>query len=180
MGKPSQKQLDWAVQLAREAGIEVPQEVRQREDSCMEFVREWSAEEEPTQKMVDHAKKLAKDFGVQISQEALTNKHVCGCWISKLRGLKPPSSKAVALAQQLAVSKGMPHVPGEVLEDRKACADFLNAHEADVDHMGPTPKQIKYAQALSTETGVPVPEEALESRRAMSSYIDEQISKRNF
>jgi hypothetical protein len=66
-------------------------------------------------------------------------------------------------------------LPDDVMSDFEKCMEFIDANKAILDI--PSEKQLKFAESLAQQNGVPVPDELKHDRRGLSAWIDAQKQK---
>lgn len=101
--KPSEKQLNFAKTIAKNLGIEVPEEAINDIGECSKFIEEnKDSASKPTENQVKFAKKLAEDNGVEIG-DALSSYESCKDFIDKTLKSHPrkPSEKQISFAESL-------------------------------------------------------------------------------
>ncbi len=92
---PSQKQVDFARQLAEEIGEEIPEEVLSDRRKLSRWI---DAHKPPTQKQIEFARSVAKQLGEELPEEVLKNQKKLQKWLDDNL---PPTPKQVQLLDKL-------------------------------------------------------------------------------
>ena len=80
---PSQKQLEFAKQLAQKTGLELPDSIEEDYKICNEFIEKAKAQVPPSQKQIELAKKLANDKKVDLPKNYEKSLEICSKFIDK-------------------------------------------------------------------------------------------------
>ncbi|WP_439814433.1 hypothetical protein [Zavarzinia sp. CC-PAN008] len=97
---------------------------------------------------------------------------------------RPPTDKQLAFARRIAEERRI-ELPAEVEESGAACSAWLDQQVGSRDQAGgggagggrpPSEKQLAFARRLADERGIEVPEEVLDSSKAISQFIDEMLN----
>jgi len=84
--------------------------------------------------------------------------------------MSAPSEKQLAFAKMIA-DKLKIELPENVLADRTACSQFIDANQATA--LKPSDKQLAYAQRIASEKNITIPDALLVNGRELSRWIDE-------
>lgn len=88
----------------------------------------------------------------------------------KEKTMTKPTEKQLSFALSIAQKLGIKDVPAEVREDMQACSKFIDENKDKA--MRPSDKQIAYAENIAKSKGLSIPEEILQSGKALSAWID--------
>ena len=82
---PSQAQINFAMKLAKQHNIELPQEIQESMKACCDFIEKYNI---PTQKALDFAKKLAQNHNITMPKDIEKSAKVCSEFIAKYKDKK--------------------------------------------------------------------------------------------
>lgn len=159
---PSQKQIRYLNSLAEEVGASVPEHVLHDKFACSQFIDELVADGAgrrlPSAKQLDFASWLAHKMGVIVPDEAKTDSKLCSAFIDEQMMLEQAAKQKSSASGEFERSY------------------FFESYTRG-GVFGPSEKQLDYARSLSERSGQPIPESALQDRRACSEYIDGVIEE---
>jgi len=141
-----------------------------------------SADPAPSPKALQFAHDLAEQYGVPMPEDAKSSAVLCSAFIDQTLDAHPssPTEKQVAFVTKLCAERGQ-EVPAEALVDRRKCSKVIDellgnttaGDDGAASGTEPSDKQILYAARLAREKGVGLPADALASKTAMSTLIDQ-------
>lgn len=102
----------------------------------------------------------------------------------EIGGASKPTPKMVAAAKKIAERKGI-KLPAGTVSNSQKCRAFLEEHlgnrpknpDGSDAPFPPSEKQLEMAQGLADRMGTEIPEEALQSSKGLSAWIDEAMKK---
>lgn len=80
---PTDKMLSYAMKIASELGVDLPQEAEESFDACRAFIDANADSVPPTDKQVGLAERLADSNGVIIPDDVMASKRKLSAWIDE-------------------------------------------------------------------------------------------------
>jgi hypothetical protein len=102
IGPPTQRQLAFADELARQRGMMVPEGARRSFQECKQFIEDSKAIMPPSVRQLGLAQDLALQAGRTLPEGARRSSSVCSQFIDEMLAMVPPSEKQLRLAEDLA------------------------------------------------------------------------------
>ena len=143
-----------------------------------------SAPRPPSEKQVQYAMSLGQKVSMDVPQAALTDSAECSAFIDMALSKAPPTDKQIAFAQSIATSANI-ELPESALVSSKSISKYIEANKplapgpaggggfAQSGAQKPTEKQILFAATLASQLGIGLAPEVLQTRLAMSAFLDE-------
>ena len=136
--KPSEKQLQYAQQLAQRISEPVPPDAFEDKSSCSAFIDRALAKSAPSERQIQFAEALAAAKGLALPLEARSSAKGCSEFIDAHQqvssygsagysesGGRPPTDKQVLFAASLARDSGL-GLTYEMLADRTQLSQFID------------------------------------------------------
>lgn len=142
VGKPSDKMIAAARQIAQRKKIDLPKKVLTDGTACRAFL-----------------------------EEHLGPRPAPGAQEGEAGGLRAPSEKQIELARSLAERSGVP-IPEGALHSARDLSAFIEQAMKTAPARPPSDKQIAFAEKLARDKGEALPEACRTDARACSAYID--------
>lgn len=83
--EPTRKMLDFAIDLARKRGVQLPEQCYHDFDACAQFLDGPSDPNTPTRRQMAYARDISRDTGVLIPSKALSNWRELSAWINETK-----------------------------------------------------------------------------------------------
>lgn len=139
----------------------------------------------PSDKQVRYAQLLAQRAALELPPEALVNGEECSAFIDKALQMTPPSERQIEFARSIARAANL-ELPEHALVSSKSVSAYIEANQhlsSGISMPGytggssssrePTEKQILFAATLARRLNVGLTAEVLQSRQAMSTFLDQ-------
>jgi len=146
VGKPSDKMIAAARQIAQRKKIDLPKKVLTDGTACRAFL-----------------------------EEHLGPRPAPGAQEGGAGGLRAPSEKQLELARSLAERSGVA-IPEGALHSARDLSAFIEQAMKTAPARPPSDKQIAFAEKLARDKGEALPEACRTDARACSAYIDKAMS----
>lgn len=144
----------------------------------------------PSEKQIQFAQRLAQQTATELPQGVFNNGFECSQFIDEALSKVPPTDKQIEFARTIAANANI-ELPDHAIASSKSISAYIEANKGLAPMspgMGgggsggtgpPTPKQITFAAKLAQQLNIGIPAEVLQSKSAMSSFIDQSLSQTN-